>query len=157
MTPPLITSGPFAGLPRNYFRAVLADPAWRFQTYDRATAVTARGRTKHYDTMTFDEIAAQPVMDLAADDSLLVLWISSPMLHPALDVVRAWGFQFQTFGFVWGKVTKDGQPAIGMGYWTRAGAELALLATRACRSGKTAASGSSFWNPGASTAESPTA
>ena len=109
MTLPLITSGPFAELPRNYFRTILADPPWRFQTYDRATAVTARGRIKHYDTMTIKEIKALPVMDLAANDCLLVLWISSPMLSAALDVVHAWGFEFQTFGFVWGKV-HQGRP-----------------------------------------------
>jgi hypothetical protein len=44
MTVPLITTGPFAGLPRHHFGAILADPAWRFVSYDKATAVTARGK-----------------------------------------------------------------------------------------------------------------
>jgi N6-adenosine-specific RNA methylase IME4 len=126
----LIRSGPFAGFWLHAYGVILADPAWRFVTYNKATAVTARGKKVHYRTMTLDEIMALPVRDLAAPDAVLVLWISSPMLLAALDVISAWGFEFKTLGFVWGKVTKAGQPAIGQGYWTRGGAEVALLATK---------------------------
>jgi N6-adenosine-specific RNA methylase IME4/DNA modification methylase len=126
----LIRTGPFKGFQRNDYGAVLADPAWRFITHDKATAVTARGKKIHYRTMTLAEIMALPVRDLAAPDCVLILWINSPMLLAALDVIRAWGFRYQTFGFIWGKTTKDGGPAMGMGYWTRAGGEVALLATR---------------------------
>jgi N6-adenosine-specific RNA methylase IME4 len=126
----LIRSGPFAGFQRHHYGVILSDAPWRFVTYDKATTVTSRGKKIHYRTMTLDAIKALPVADLAAPDAVLITWISSPLLLAALDVVRAWGFEFRTFGFIWAKTTRSGQPAIGMGYWTRAGAEVALLATR---------------------------
>jgi N6-adenosine-specific RNA methylase IME4 len=125
-----IRSGPFAGFPLHDYGVIACDPAWRFIDYSRSTAVTARGKRIHYRTMTLAEIKALPVADLAARDCVLILWISSPMLLAALDVIQAWGFKYQTIGFVWGKTTKTGEPAMGMGYWTRAGAVVALLATK---------------------------
>jgi N6-adenosine-specific RNA methylase IME4 len=90
-------------LPRNHFGAILADPPWRFKTYNE------KGRLKcpdwkhfktspalHYETMGFDELAAMPVCKSAADDCCLFLWISWPMLEDALSIIHAWGFEYKT-------------------------------------------------------------
>jgi predicted nucleic acid-binding Zn ribbon protein len=46
-------------------------------------------------------------------------------------VIEAWGFISKTIGFTWVKVNKkNGKPFTGMGYYTRANAEICLLATR---------------------------
>ena len=121
---------PFDDLPRRHFGTILADPPWRFETYDKATTVSARGQRVHYRTMPLEEIMALPVADLAAKDCVLFLWAISPMLPHALKVIEAWGFRYRTIGFTWAKTTRDGRPAMTMGYWTRAGSELCLLATR---------------------------
>ena len=43
----------------------------------------------------------------------------------------AWGFTFKTVAFVWVKqCRKSDNIFTGMGYWTRANAEICLLATR---------------------------
>ncbi len=42
----------------------------------------------------------------------------------------AWGFTYTTFGFTWIKTTRAGEPAMGMGWHTRANAEVCLLAKR---------------------------
>ena len=61
-----------------------------------------------------------------------------PELSGALDVVRAWGFEYKTVAFVWVK-TNENDKFIdvngaglhwGMGYWSRANAELCLFATK---------------------------
>jgi len=135
----------FEGLPRNYYGAVLADPPWRFQTYNE------RGREllpdwqpfkgsplRHYRTMSIEEIRALPVSEIAADDCALFLWISWPMLVDALSVVEAWGFTYKTCAFAWMKahagqleLFQDDLPdQMGLGYWTRANSEVCLLATR---------------------------
>ena len=45
--------------------------------------------------------------------------------------MEAWGFTFKTVAFVWVKQNRKSDPLFwGMGYWTRANAELCLLATR---------------------------
>ena len=46
-------------------------------------------------------------------------------------VMDAWGFTFKTVAFVWVKQCRKSDSIFtGMGYWTRANAEICLLATR---------------------------
>jgi N6-adenosine-specific RNA methylase IME4 len=57
--------------------------------------------------------------------------ITNPLLPVGLEVITAWGSAYKTVGFTWVKTTQDGTGfPIGCGYWTRANAELCLLATR---------------------------
>jgi N6-adenosine-specific RNA methylase IME4 len=77
------------------------------------------------------EIEALPVGSLAADDCALFLWCVMPQLPEALRAIESWGFSYKTCAFVWVKQTRDEEKlATGMGFWTRANAELCLLATR---------------------------
>jgi N6-adenosine-specific RNA methylase IME4 len=124
-----ITAGPFAGLPAKYFGTVLLDPPQRFSTYDKAMAVTARGTREHYKTMSAEDIAALPIRELVRKDALMLCWATAPLLPTMIKVIEGWGFTYKTLGFIWAKVTKDGRPFMGMGYWTRAGAEVCVLAT----------------------------
>lgn len=132
-------------LPRAHYAAILADPPWRFRTWDKREAVVRRSGTgtnvsaaAHYNTMDIEEICALPVGELAADDCCLFLWVSWPQIVEGLDVARAWGFEFKTAAFVWTKAhagqlemfDDDMMGSMGMGYWTRANSEACLLATR---------------------------
>jgi N6-adenosine-specific RNA methylase IME4 len=138
-------SDPFADLPRGHYGAILADPPWRFATWNKATAITRRAghgtnvcAAVHYNTMAIEDIAALPVADLAADDCCLFMWISWPMLPDAMKLIGAWGFEYKTCGFDWMKahagqldmLRDDSDALMGMGYWTRANSEPCLLATR---------------------------
>ena len=121
MTPlPTVTGG---------YGAFLADPPWRFATY------SAKGRdrcpeTRHYETMTLEQIKALPVADIAAPDSVLLLWAIDPMLPHALETGTAWGFTYKTVGYYWVKPGLNGTYPIGTGYWTRTNPEQCLLFTR---------------------------
>jgi hypothetical protein len=97
---PHIVSGPFAGLPPNYFGTVLVDPPQRFVTYDKATAVTARGKREHYKTMPIEHIAASPVRELVRRDAVMLCWATAPMLPIMIEVIKGWGFTYKTLGFV---------------------------------------------------------
>ena len=69
--------------------------------------------------------------DWAAQDCVLFLWATDPLLPRAFEVIAAWGFVYKTVAFTWAKTTKDGTGfPIGCGFWTRANPELCLLATR---------------------------
>ncbi|MFQ5774010.1 MAG: MT-A70 family methyltransferase [Kiloniellaceae bacterium] len=71
------------------------------------------------------------MMRLAAPDCALFLWASSPLLPQAFAVIEAWGFAYRTLAFCWAKTGRARAGFVaGKGYWTRAGAELCLLATR---------------------------
>ena len=105
---------------------ILADPPWRYSSGNVQGAAE-----NHYPTMHINDICALPVAELAAEDSALFLWATFPMLREALQVIDAWGFKFKTVAFVWLKTNrKAGTWFTGLGYWTRANAEVCLLATR---------------------------
>ena len=64
-----------------------------------------------------------PVADIAADESVLFLWATSPGLADAVAVVEAWGFRYRTCA-IW---VKD---KIGTGYYFRQRHELLLVSVR---------------------------
>ena len=81
--------------------------------------------------MSFDELAALPVAELAARDCALLLWAYDPLLPRAFELMENWGFTYKTRGFTWAKRTKSGQGwVLGCGYYTRANSEIALLGTQ---------------------------
>jgi N6-adenosine-specific RNA methylase IME4 len=59
----------------------------------------------------------------AADDCVLFMWATVPMLPEALDLLHEWGFDYKSH-ICW---IKDRQ---GTGYWTRNKHELLLIATK---------------------------
>lgn len=72
-----------------------------------------------------------PVGKLAAPDCTLFLWVTFPVLNEVFDVIRAWGFTYKTVAFCWVKQNpKSPGWFFGMGNWTRANAEICLLATK---------------------------
>ena len=126
------------------FALIAADPATDF-------AAGKKGRPQHYDRMTDHEIAALPVKDVAAPDSWLMLWVTSPKLYRApgskttltpQEIAESWGFRFSGRAFVWIKthlaMGRSGEPMLihtsslhkGMGYTTRKNAEDVLLFRR---------------------------
>jgi N6-adenosine-specific RNA methylase IME4 len=111
------------------FGGICVDPPWSFEVYSGKGKQKAAER--HYDVMSLDDIKALPIADLAATDCALFLWAVWPRLPDALEVIRAWGFEFKTAGFVWVKQNRGGEGLFtGMGFWTRANTEPCLLATR---------------------------
>lgn len=113
---------PFGG-----FDLIMADPPWSYEMwsdkgYDKSPDA-------HYATMAIDDIKALPVEALAGRDCLLWLWAVGPMLPEALDVLRAWGFEFKSSGH-WAKTTKHGKQAFGTGYILRNAGEPFLIGTR---------------------------
>ena len=81
--------------------------------------------------MSLDDVKKLPVAEWAADDSILLLWVTDPLLEKAFDVIRAWGFTYKTVGFYWVKQNRSGSGFFtGLGFWTRANPEQCLLATR---------------------------
>lgn len=130
-------SDPFAGLPRNHYGAILADPPWAYKAWSGDT-LPSRVADAHYNTMPIAETCALPVSQLAASDCVLFVWITWPTIKDAFALMEAWGFTYKTCGFDWMKADntqpnffQEEVPAqVGMGYWTRANTEPCLLATK---------------------------
>jgi N6-adenosine-specific RNA methylase IME4 len=107
-------------LGENVYAVIYADPPWRFEPYSRDTGMD-RTADNHYPTMELDAIKAIQVP--AADDCVLFLWATVPMLPQAFEVMHAWGFNYKSH-CVW---LKDW---LGTGYWFRNKHELLLVGTR---------------------------
>jgi N6-adenosine-specific RNA methylase IME4 len=65
------------------FGTILADPPWRFQNKTGKVAPEHR-RLSRYGTLSFDEIEALPVAELAAPVSHLYLWCPNALLPQGL-------------------------------------------------------------------------
>lgn len=104
---------------------IYADPPW----WEQGGGKCKRGADRHYPLMQTADIAALPVGSVAADDCVLLLWTTASYLQAAFRVGEAWGFRYVT-NRVWAKVTKDGNPATGLGQWVRMGHEHLLLFRR---------------------------
>jgi N6-adenosine-specific RNA methylase IME4 len=73
---------------------ILADPEWRFEPWSRTTGMD-RAADNHYPTSAVGRIAARSVEDIAADDCVLFLWATAPMLCEALAVIEDLGLRLQ--------------------------------------------------------------
>lgn len=112
--------------PPKKYAIIYADPPWSYN--NKAPRGSAAG---HYDTQSNTWIADLPVLDIAAPDCLLFMWITLPKLPECLAVLDAWGFKYKTTAFVWIKHnTKTPSLFWGMGYWTRSNAEICVLGVR---------------------------
>lgn len=88
--------------------------------------------------MAMDDIWALPVESVAADDCVLFIWVTWPMLLDCLKTIERWGFCYKTCAFSWVKARANQiemfqdfvDPWMGLGYWTRSNSEVCLLATR---------------------------
>ncbi len=109
------------------YKIVYADPAWKYQDKSKSHG---GGAESHYQCMSISEMSALPVKDIADSDSVLLIWVTMPMLEVSFEVIKAWGFKYKTCAFTWVKTNKDGSVYMGMGRHTRGNAEICLLATR---------------------------
>lgn len=127
-------------LPSGPFGCILADPPWSFLTYGKQRTTPHRTAEDHYVTMTADDLRNMPVATVAARNCALFMWVVDSHLDEAIELGKAWGFEFKTIAFIWCKTTQRAKQfgffppetvhRIGMGYWTRKQAEICLLFTR---------------------------
>jgi N6-adenosine-specific RNA methylase IME4 len=120
----------------NKYEIIYADPSWAYEaeTFDsikdfRISKVTGKcnvttntfGAKTHYLTMSMELLKLLPVVELAAENCLLFMWVVSPLLEQCISVGVAWGFKYVTVGFVWCKHRSI------PGYYTMSQCELCLI------------------------------
>lgn len=111
------------------YSIIYADPPWQYKVYSKKGL--GRSAESHYPTMELEDIQALPVGELADTDCILFMWTTIPLLKDCFSVMKAWGFEYKTVGFVWIKQNKKSDSLFwGMGHWTRANAEFCMLATK---------------------------
>jgi N6-adenosine-specific RNA methylase IME4 len=100
------------------FRTIYADPPWRY-----GNQATRASTDNHYDTMTVDEICAEPVSQVVESDAHLHLWTTNAFLRDAFRVMEAWGFTYKSC-YVWVKTQ------MGIGNYWRVSHEFLLFGLR---------------------------
>lgn len=121
-----MTGWPFDPFPALSYDAILADPATRFETW--SAAGEKKSPQAHYQTMTWDELGALPVSQLARGDAILFLWACWPTIRQSINLMEQWGFRYVTGGS-WHKRTKHGKSNFGTGYRLRSATEPYLIGT----------------------------
>jgi N6-adenosine-specific RNA methylase IME4 len=114
---------PFSGLSGGY-DFIMADPPWTFKS-----GISTKSAGSKYKTMPTAAICALPVIDICAEDCVLWLWVTAPMLPEGLETLSAWGFEYKTHG-VWLKQSANKGFRVGTGFWLRSCHETLLLGTR---------------------------
>ena len=111
------------------YRVILVDPPWEFRVWNRETG-HGRSAESHYPTLSIERMKRLKISKIAQKDCALLMWVTMPTLKESSSLAESWGFQYKTCAFTWAKTTKHGKWHIGMGYYTRANAELCLLFIR---------------------------
>ena len=112
--------------PDKKYNIIYADPPWRYR--DKGCNGNAAA---HYPTMKNDDICKLPVDKIAADDCVLFIWTTYPMIGEALKVIKSWGFTYKSIAFQWVKQNRSGNGYFfGLGHWTRSNTEPCLIAVK---------------------------
>ena len=106
------------------YAVLYADPPWRYTSGDQHSTEEQKTVIEdHYPSMSTQEICSLPQAKLAATDSVLFLWCTSPTLEEAFDVINAWGFAYKS-SIIWDKVAHN------VGHYVSVRHEFLLIATR---------------------------
>lgn len=112
------------------YNIIYADPPWSFKTYSKK-GKEKKSADNHYNCMSIQDIYNLPVVEIAAENCVLFLWVTMPMLQDGLETIKRWGFTYKTCAFNWVKKNKKSDSFFwGLGYWTRSNSEICLLATK---------------------------
>lgn len=132
------------------YSLIYADPAWKYDDKAQAGNRGAEFKYKCLDTSELIEMARY-VDSVVADNAVMYMWTTAPMMPDALNLLGYWGFDYKTVAFVWIKTNKnplhkDGPllcagydryggidvagDFMGMGNHTRGNAEFVLLGVR---------------------------
>lgn len=107
-------------LPDDRYNLVYADPPW---SYGNTMPDYFTEQEDHYPVMSLTDICALPIKDILADNAVMFLWVTSPILEESFEVIKAWGFKYKT-SFVWDKVKHN------MGHYNSVRHELLLVCVK---------------------------
>lgn len=96
----------FSNLPPGPFDVVLADPPWAYTGQQDKWGAAA----KFYQTHSMENLCKLPVPRILSPNGVVFLWVTCPLHHLGIDLLRAWGLHPRGVAFVWVKTRKDGKP-----------------------------------------------
>lgn len=90
------------------YKVIYADPPWSYSNGNSKTSNRKGTATAHYDTMTNQDLInmGETIKKISNDQCALLMWVTSPHLITALNLMKEWGFEYKTVGFVLVKLNK---------------------------------------------------
>jgi N6-adenosine-specific RNA methylase IME4/ParB-like chromosome segregation protein Spo0J len=136
-------------LPHGRFGVIYVDVPRHFNVYSDETGLD-RTAENHYPTMSFDQLAAFPIDELAADDCVCIYWSTPASLIDDIEIMTEWGFASLRPRDPGGKLVRDPETLllhdagdgrycsmqvwdkikVGLGYWFRDRHEFILVGVR---------------------------
>ena len=114
----------------NKYQIIYVDPLWSYKTWS-GKGKEKKSAENHYNCMKKEDIQNLPISNICDKNCILFLWVTFPCLEEGLELIKKWNFKYKTCGFVWVKKNKKADTYFtGLGYYTRANAELCLIATK---------------------------
>lgn len=127
----------YPALPKETFDIIYADPPWHYggklqfdksskskEELDLSKKIFISSASFKYPTLKTSELKELPVKKIAKDNCVLFMWATNPHLDQAIDLGKAWGFDYKTVAFVWNKMVHN------PGQYTLSYCELCLLFKR---------------------------
>ena len=124
-------------LPNEKFDIIYADPPWHYngklqfdksskgrETLDTSKNLFISTSGFKYPMLKTSEMMQIPINEISKDDCILFMWTSNPHLAQAIELGKAWGFEYRTVAFVWDKMNHN------PGKYTLSNCELCLLFKR---------------------------
>jgi N6-adenosine-specific RNA methylase IME4 len=109
------------------YQIIYADPPWDYKGQTQHTGKggqSSGGSVKHYGTLKLAQLKMLDIDSIADKDCLLFMWSTNPHLDQAIELMKSWGFQWATVGFVWNK------DRVNPGFYTMSQCELCLIGKR---------------------------
>ncbi|MCG2714382.1 MAG: MT-A70 family methyltransferase [Candidatus Omnitrophica bacterium] len=127
----------YPNLPDKKFDIIYADPPWHYngklqfdktskskEEIDLSRKIFISTAAFKYPTLKKDELIKIPINEISKDDCLLFMWTTNPHLTQAIELGKAWGFEYKTVAFVWDKMNHN------PGQYTLSNCELCLVFKR---------------------------
>lgn len=108
------------------YEIIYADPAWQYKTKESLakTSILNGELNTHYGTMTIAELGGLPLGSISDKNSMLFMWVVSPMLDDGIELMKKWGFKYSTIAFIWHKQRAN------PGHYTMSECEICLVGRR---------------------------
>ncbi|MCK9320224.1 MT-A70 family methyltransferase [Methanoculleus sp.] len=108
------------------YEIIYADPAWQYKTKESLakTSILNGELNSHYGTMTIAELGGLPLGSISDKNSMLFMWVVSPMLDDGIELMKKWGFKYSTIAFIWHKQRAN------PGHYTMSECEICLVGRR---------------------------
>ena len=121
-----VCMGGLEGQMMKKYEIIYADPAWQYKTKESLakTSILNGELNTHYGTMTIAELGGLPLGSISDKNSMLFMWVVSPMLDDGIELMKKWGFKYSTIAFIWHKQRAN------PGHYTMSECEICLVGRR---------------------------